>query len=71
MSGETRRLHRCLRTGGTAVGTPPGDGRSSRTETLAELTADVLGGPSGLTAVQILSELRSVLERDQIGLPTG
>ncbi|MET7434526.1 MarR family transcriptional regulator [Streptomyces flaveolus] len=41
------------------------------TTTLAELTADVLGGPSGLAAVQILSELRSVLERDQIGLPTG
>ncbi|MFC5198259.1 MarR family winged helix-turn-helix transcriptional regulator [Streptomyces kaempferi] len=41
------------------------------TKTLAELTADVLGGPSGLAAVQILSELRSVLERDQIGLPTG
>ncbi|WP_443058658.1 hypothetical protein OHS81_05845 [Streptomyces sp. NBC_00400] len=41
------------------------------TETLAELTADLLGGPSGLAAVQVLSELRSVLERDQIGLPTG
>ena len=40
-------------------------------ETLAELTADTLGGPSGLAAVQILSELRSVLERDQIGMPTG
>ncbi|MEU1669216.1 MarR family transcriptional regulator [Streptomyces sparsogenes] len=41
------------------------------TETLAELTADTLDGPSGLAAVQVLSELRSVLERDQIGLPTG
>lgn len=41
------------------------------TEALAELTADVLGGPSGLAAVQVLSELRSGLERDQIGLPTG
>jgi DNA-binding MarR family transcriptional regulator len=41
------------------------------TETLAELTAGALGGPSGLAAVQVLSELRSVLERDQIGLPTG
>lgn len=44
---------------------------ASFTETLAELTADVLGGPSGLAAVQVLSELRSALERDQIGLPTG
>ncbi|MEW1774486.1 MarR family transcriptional regulator [Streptomyces sp. NPDC086777] len=41
------------------------------TKTLAELTADVLGGPSGPAAAQIFSELRSVLERDQIGLPTG
>ncbi|QEU89684.1 MarR family winged helix-turn-helix transcriptional regulator [Streptomyces kanamyceticus] len=41
------------------------------TETLAELTSDALGGPSGPAAVQMLSELRSVLERDQIGLPTG
>ncbi|MFJ5518036.1 MarR family winged helix-turn-helix transcriptional regulator [Streptomyces griseoluteus] len=41
------------------------------TGTLAELTADVLGGPSGPAAAQIISELRSVLERDQIGLPTG
>ncbi|WP_327153975.1 MarR family winged helix-turn-helix transcriptional regulator [Streptomyces tubercidicus] len=41
------------------------------TETLAELTAGLLGGPSGLAAVQVLSELRSVLERDRIGLPTG
>ncbi|MFD3417713.1 hypothetical protein [Streptomyces decoyicus] len=40
-------------------------------ETLAELTAGALGGPSGLAAVQVLAELRSVLERDQIGLPTG
>lgn len=41
------------------------------TETLAELTAGALGGPSGLAAIQVLSELRSVLERHQIGLPTG
>ncbi|SDJ83732.1 DNA-binding transcriptional regulator, MarR family [Nonomuraea maritima] len=41
------------------------------TKALAELTADVLGGPSGPAAAQIFSELRSVLERDQIGLPTG
>ncbi|MEU7508621.1 hypothetical protein [Streptomyces lavendulae] len=41
------------------------------TETLAELTADTLGGPSGLAAAQILSELRSACERDRIGLPTG
>ncbi|MFF5145468.1 MarR family winged helix-turn-helix transcriptional regulator [Streptomyces sp. NPDC013157] len=41
------------------------------TETPAELTAGALRGPSGLAAVQVLSELRSVLECDQIGLPTG
>lgn len=41
------------------------------TETLAELTAGTLDGPSGLAAVQALSALRSALERDQIGLPTG
>ncbi|MDH6539895.1 MarR family winged helix-turn-helix transcriptional regulator [Streptomyces lavendulae] len=41
------------------------------TSTLAELTADILGGPSGPAAAQILSELRSSFERDRIGLPTG
>ncbi|MHC3473150.1 MarR family winged helix-turn-helix transcriptional regulator [Streptomyces sp. 7R007] len=41
------------------------------TETLAELTAGVLGGPSGPAAVQVLAELRSALEAEQIGLPTG
>ncbi|MGW2600229.1 MarR family winged helix-turn-helix transcriptional regulator [Streptomyces klenkii] len=41
------------------------------TEALAELTAGTLDGPSGLAAVQVLSALRSVLERDQVGLPTG
>ncbi|MEU8548165.1 MarR family transcriptional regulator [Streptomyces roseoverticillatus] len=39
--------------------------------TLAELTADILDGPSGLAAVQALSALRSALEHDRIGLPTG
>ncbi|MFC9926305.1 MarR family winged helix-turn-helix transcriptional regulator [Streptomyces sp. NPDC127190] len=41
------------------------------TEALAELTAGILGGPSGPAAVQVLAELRAVLERDRIGLPTG
>lgn len=41
------------------------------TERLAELTADALKGfPMG-AAAQVLSELRSFLERDQIGTPTG
>ncbi len=40
-------------------------------ETLTELTTGTLDGPSGLAAVQALSALRSVLERDRIGLPTG
>ncbi|WP_042366090.1 MarR family winged helix-turn-helix transcriptional regulator [Streptacidiphilus neutrinimicus] len=40
-------------------------------ETLAELTAGALDGPSGLAAVRVLSELRSALERGQVGLPTG
>lgn len=44
---------------------------ASFTEALAELTADTLGGPSGPAAAQILSELRSVFERDRIGLPAG
>ncbi|MEU2773275.1 MarR family transcriptional regulator [Streptomyces sp. NPDC007162] len=41
------------------------------TRTLAELTAGTLGGPSGPAAVQVLAELRSALERDRVGLPTG
>ncbi|MEU9101958.1 hypothetical protein [Streptomyces sp. NPDC048361] len=41
------------------------------TETLAQLLAGVLDGPSGLTVVQALSRLRSALEHERIGLPTG
>jgi MarR family multiple antibiotic resistance transcriptional regulator len=41
------------------------------TERLAELIADVLEASSLTAAGQALSELRSVLERDQIGTPTG
>ncbi|MCS0603545.1 MarR family transcriptional regulator [Streptomyces sp. LP11] len=41
------------------------------TETLAELTAGSLDGPTGLAAMQALSALRSALERDQVGLPAG
>ncbi|MEW2306483.1 MarR family transcriptional regulator [Streptomyces sp. NPDC006655] len=41
------------------------------TRTLAELTADLLGSPSGPAAAQVLAELRSALERDRVGLPTG
>lgn len=41
------------------------------TETLAELTAGALGGPSGPAVARVLSELRSVLERDGIGRPAG
>ncbi|MEU2333221.1 MarR family transcriptional regulator [Streptomyces sp. NPDC013172] len=41
------------------------------TRTLAELTADLLGGPPGAAAAQVLAELRSALERDRVGLPTG
>ncbi|MFF7470320.1 MarR family transcriptional regulator [Streptomyces sp. NPDC008092] len=48
-----------------------GAAEATFTRTLAELTADVLGGPSGPVVAQVFSELRSVLERDRIGLPTG
>ncbi|WP_248962492.1 MarR family winged helix-turn-helix transcriptional regulator [Sphaerisporangium perillae] len=41
------------------------------TERLAELIGDTLDGPPMSTVAQTLSELRSVLERDQIGMPTG
>ena len=41
------------------------------TERLAELITDVLDVPSISAAAQVLSQLRSVLERDQIGMPTG
>ncbi|MER6685977.1 MarR family winged helix-turn-helix transcriptional regulator [Streptomyces olivaceoviridis] len=40
-------------------------------ERLAELTADALTASPMAAAAQALSELRSVLERDQIGTPTG
>ncbi|MET9365966.1 MarR family transcriptional regulator [Streptomyces sp. NPDC006632] len=39
--------------------------------TLAELTAGTLDGPAGPAVAQVLSRLRSALEREQIGLPTG
>ncbi|AQW56068.1 MarR family winged helix-turn-helix transcriptional regulator [Streptomyces violaceusniger] len=41
------------------------------TERLAELIADALKASPVTAAAQALSELRSVLERDQIGMPTG
>lgn len=41
------------------------------TERLAELIGDTLGGSSMPTLAQTLSKLRSVLERDGIGMPTG
>ncbi|WP_441247457.1 MarR family winged helix-turn-helix transcriptional regulator [Kitasatospora sp. McL0602] len=41
------------------------------TERLAELIADALKASPMTAAAQALSELRSVLERDQIGTPTG
>lgn len=41
------------------------------TERLAELIGDTLDGAPMSTAAQTLSKLRSVLERDQIGMPTG
>jgi hypothetical protein len=41
------------------------------TERLAELIADALNASAMTAAAQALSELRSVLERDQIGTPTG
>ncbi|MFE7592496.1 MarR family winged helix-turn-helix transcriptional regulator [Kitasatospora sp. NPDC057512] len=40
-------------------------------ERLAELTADVLKTAPVAAAAQALAELRSALERDQIGMPTG
>lgn len=41
------------------------------TERLAELVGDTLGGSALPAVAQALAELRSVLERDQIGMPTG
>ncbi|WP_214415030.1 MarR family winged helix-turn-helix transcriptional regulator [Sphaerisporangium fuscum] len=41
------------------------------TERLAELIADTLQTSPMTAAAQTLSELRTVLERDQIGMPTG
>jgi hypothetical protein len=38
---------------------------------LAELIADALKASAITAAAQALSELRSILERDQIGTPTG
>ncbi|MFF8596325.1 MarR family winged helix-turn-helix transcriptional regulator [Streptomyces sp. NPDC015220] len=37
----------------------------------AALIGDTLDGPSAAAAVRAISKLRSVLERDQIGTPTG
>ncbi|MER0449708.1 MarR family transcriptional regulator [Streptomyces sp. Edi4] len=39
--------------------------------TLAELTAGALDGPDGQAAARAVAHLRSALERDQVGLPTG
>jgi MarR family multiple antibiotic resistance transcriptional regulator len=41
------------------------------TERLAELIGDTLDGSPMSTVAQTFSKLRSVLERDQIGMPTG
>ncbi|MGW2874146.1 MarR family winged helix-turn-helix transcriptional regulator [Kitasatospora sp. NPDC001225] len=41
------------------------------TERLAELTTDALKTSPVAAAAQALAELRSALERDQIGMPTG
>ncbi|MER5431924.1 MarR family winged helix-turn-helix transcriptional regulator [Streptomyces sp. NPDC002588] len=41
------------------------------TERLTELIGDPLDGAAMSTAAQTLSQLRSALERDQIGTPTG
>ncbi|MEU3411741.1 MarR family transcriptional regulator [Streptomyces sp. NPDC006658] len=38
---------------------------------LAELLGDTLRGPSATAVVHVVAKLRSVLERDQIGTPTG
>jgi DNA-binding MarR family transcriptional regulator len=40
-------------------------------ERLAELIADALDAPPIMATAQALAQLRSVLERDQIGMPTG
>ncbi|USQ86076.1 MarR family transcriptional regulator [Streptomyces phaeoluteigriseus] len=44
---------------------------STFTERLAELTADAFKGSPLAATAQALSELRNVLERNQIGTPTG
>jgi MarR family transcriptional regulator, multiple antibiotic resistance protein MarR len=41
------------------------------TDGVAELIGGALGGSSGAAAAQAISERRSALEHDQIGLPTG
>lgn len=41
------------------------------TERLAELTADALAATPAAAAAQLLARLRTALERDQIGMPTG
>jgi MarR family transcriptional regulator, multiple antibiotic resistance protein MarR len=41
------------------------------TNGLAELIGDTLDGSSASAAVRAISKLRSMLERDQIGTPTG
>ncbi|MEU5591329.1 MarR family winged helix-turn-helix transcriptional regulator [Streptomyces sp. NPDC020298] len=41
------------------------------THELTELIGDTLDGSSASAAVRAISKLRSVLERDQIGTPTG
>ncbi|MEV0275469.1 MarR family transcriptional regulator [Streptomyces sp. NPDC050610] len=40
-------------------------------EALAELIGGTLDGPSGAAVLLAISQLRSALERDQIGMPTG
>jgi len=44
---------------------------STFTERLAELIGDTFDGSAMSTVAQALSQLRSVLERHQIGMPTG
>ncbi|GIH51053.1 DNA-binding transcriptional regulator, MarR family [Microbispora rosea] len=41
------------------------------TDALAELIGDTLDGPPGAATRQVVSTLRSLLERDQVGMPTG
>jgi MarR family multiple antibiotic resistance transcriptional regulator len=41
------------------------------TDGVTELIGGALGGSSGAAAAQAISELRSALEHDQVGLPTG